>query len=168
MRYLLTAEPLGQVRFGSVVTEPHALFSQKRSLVRLTLQRPLLVLIEQLHGPWWGLCQVGLRSDLPQGSNTVDLFDLYQVDDAMLWLQRQWLDTGLQGRDFRATLFEVGGDDSSSQLTAAKQQLQHLGVQQVETYGALLEGQTMTFDFRAGRCFFDGWHGVAVPSCAVC
>lgn len=167
MQYLLMAEPLGQAKRAPLVTEPHAIFSQRRSVVRLTLQRPLLLLVEQLHGSWWGLCQVGLRSDQPEGSGSVDLFDLYQVEDAVLWLQRQWLDAGLQGRDFRATLFEVGADEDSSQLAATKLQLQQVGVHAVQTYGSLLDGQTMTFDFRSGRCFFDGWHGVALQNCAL-
>ncbi len=167
MQYLLTAEPLGYSNHNPVVTEPHALFSQRRSLVRLTLQRPLLLLVEQLHGSWWGLCQVGQRRGQPKSSNTVDLFDLYQVEDAVLWMQRQWLDAGLQGRDFRATLFEVGSAEESSQLVATKLQLQQVGVHAVQIYGSLLDGQTMTFDFRSGRCFFDGWHGVALQDCAL-
>lgn len=167
MQYLLTAEPLGLRRYACVVTEPCALFSQNRSMVRLTLQRPLLVLVEQQHGPWWGLCQVGMRNEQFDLGDTVDLFDLYQIDDAVLWLQRQWLDAGLQGRDFRATLFEVGSDLVHSMLPSAKQQLHQVGVHSVETYGALLEGQSMTFDFRAGRCFFDGWHGAAIPDCGI-
>lgn len=167
MQYLLTAEPLGERRRATVVTEPRALFSQNRSMVKLTLQRPLLVLVEQRHGPWWGLCQVGMRSEPFDVGDTVDLFELYQVEDAVLWLQRQWLDAGLQGRDFRATLFEVGSDAVHSMLPSAKLQLHQVGVHNVETYGALLDGQTMTFDFRAGRCFFDGWHGVAAPGCSI-
>ncbi len=160
MPYLLTGRALQSRRNVETKPVPTATFSKHRSCFRMSLQHPLLVLVQQIDGPFWGMCQVGAAIQDSDEPATIDLFEVQKLEDAMLWLQRQWLDVGLTGADFKATLFEVVDDvELDSQLGQAASQLQQLGVKRIQQHGLLMVGQQVTLDLKHEQFYLDWWHG---------
>lgn len=158
MPYLLTGRALTAQRQHQPVTT--AMFGLQHKCIRLTLQHPLLVVAQQIDGPYWGFCQVGAALGQTNASALLELEPARELDDALLWLSHQWRDVGLSGRDFTVTVFEVQDDDELiSVLPDAVAQLHRLGVRQVRQQGLLMLGQQLTLDFKHRQFYLDWWHG---------